>query len=155
MTTAALKISLLAFLAAYAIGGLATEILLPGREKSAIPLFSWFLFASVPNRMQVYAVRILEYPGGAPDSSAPFTQTTAAFASPSSPKGRELIQRIGKRVAAGDSTAADELRRRFERVFLPPGVHYQIVRLEYDPLARWRTGALTTVPLQAFTVGQP
>lgn len=154
MSHTALKAFILWSLAAYAVGGLATEILLPGREKGAIPFYSWFLFNLVPNHMQVYAVEISEQNGRVFDPPLPFRAAVGIVANPASPKARELIQRIGDRLNANDERTADALRRSFERTFLPTKTSYRIVRLEYDPLERWRNGVLTTVPLQTFTTGE-
>lgn len=151
MSTVKLKASILTFLAAYAIGGLATEVLLPGREKSAIPLFSWFLFDEVPNAMQSYDIEVLKYDEREFDPPLNWSAADGV----ASPKGRELIQRIGRRWEHGDTAGANALRRAFERAFLPPGTQYRLVRLTYDPLARWRDGALSTAPLQSFIAGRP
>ena len=155
MPTTALKTSLLAFLAVYAIGGLATEVLLPGREKSAIPFFSWFLFAQVPNQMGVFAIKIHEYRGLPLDPPVFFEKASGIVSNPSSPKARELIQRIGERIDSGDRSTADDLRHRFEHGFLSAPTRYELIRLRYDPLERWRGIPPRMISVEFFSVAAP
>lgn len=152
MASPTLKISLAAFLAVYASVGLATEIALPGHEKSAIPFFSWFLFTRVPNQMHIYAVRVLEYEGRTLEPPVLLQGTIGIMANPFSPKTHVLIQEWGRSIAAGATAERQRLRKIFENTFLRPPVRYELILLTYDPLERWRNGTIRITPIEEFAI---
>ena len=150
----ALKTFLLAVLATYTIGGFLAEVLLGHATYRAIPFFSWSLFSLTPNRVETYAVRIHEYQGQTLNPPLDFAVAHGIIDRPESPKARTLIQNFGRRLEAGDDKGARELRRTFETVFLAPLMRYEVVRLDYDPIERWRSGTLRVTPLRQFTTAQ-
>lgn len=140
-----LKTFVLAFFIVYFVGGLATEILPPWKDKSMIPFYSWFLFDKVPNERHIPSLRILEYEGNSVEPPLLFAEAKGVVKEPRSPKARELIGALGRSIWKNQEEESRRLREFLEQSFLPLCVRYEIVMIEYDPIERWKTGNYTVM----------
>lgn len=106
------------FLAAYFAGGIAT-LLLPAGE--VFPLYSWFLFAVVPQNASHYELILYEINEKPIVPPRRYQETNGLVSSPHSIVVYQLTQKIG---ATNDSQARVILKQNW----LPPGTRYEIVR---------------------------
>lgn len=131
-----------ALLIFYFFGGLATK-----RIGEVFPVFHWALFASFSEEVTRYEVRVVEQDGQRFDPPLRLQETeeysqwmAASHDIYHTPK---VIRYFGATYEAGREARAEELRAAFERNFLPGDeVRYQLVKLTYNPLERYRTGAV-------------
>ena len=140
---ALLKGFIVTVLIAYAVGGFLTELRPPFRERDLIPLFSWFIFATVPNDARPFAVLIHEYDGRPLDPPLLFGEATGIISNPRSSQAADLFQRWGWSALGGDAARAEGLRRVFEESFLYRPARYELVETNFNPVERWRTGRYT------------
>ena len=68
----------------------------------------------------------------------------------------ELIQQLGAAEERRDADASRALRRQIEADFESRVACYDLVRVKYSPVERWRTGRVReTATLRAFAIGEP
>ena len=139
------------FLAAYFAGGLLT-LLLPERE--IFPVYSWFLFALVPQNETQYAI-VLHHVGNqelTPERL--FQEADGIIAQPHSVAAFQLMQKFGAAFER-KSPDATRLRQQLEGTFLQRATRYELVKINSDPVARWKSGSYEIIrTLQTFTSGE-
>lgn len=135
----ALKLFLLLCIATYFTIGLLTEIF--GKQE-IIPIYSWFLFITVPNEKVEYAVLLYEYHGKVFQPPIFFQEAKGIVNQPTSAVALSNIQDFGRAESAGNKEESERVRKLFEQNFLPPPARYELVRLRYDPVQRWRKGEI-------------
>lgn len=123
------------FLAAYFAGGL---LMLLQPEMETFPVFSWFLFARVPQCGSQYALLLHEVNGQKLDLPRLYQQGGSLVPEPHSVTVFKLTQQLG---AAVEKNLPEQNRfRALLETHLPPQTKYQLVKLNADPIVRWKTG---------------
>lgn len=115
------------------------------------PFFSWFLFARTPNQVTDYAVRLMEVQGRKLDPP-PFIQDADHLAPDvHSIKLHDIVQKLGMALERKDRESARHASRMLERNFLTGATRYQVVKVTYNPLNRWQTGAFEEHSLEVLS----
>src|SRR5579883_697594 len=124
------------FLAAYFAGGLLT-LLLPQME--VFPVYSWFLFALVPQSGPQYGLLLHHVNGRDLQPAVLYQQAEGWISFPHSVTAFKLTQQLGE---ALEKNPADTPRCRelLEKNWLPPRTRYEVIKLNADPILRWKTG---------------
>ncbi len=104
------------------------------------PVFSWALFAKVPNERTVFALRIFAYDGAPLESDFFYEEAEGIVPEPHSIAAQHAIRRLGAAATRGTKEEEAEARRLLERLYLKTDMRYEIVRVRYEPRNRWRTG---------------
>jgi hypothetical protein len=115
------------------------------------PFFSFFLFPLTPNTVAKYAVRVLERNGQVLEPPRLLPEPE------SSNRGHvrivqlhRIVQQLGDAQKRGDRDRVSTLRHLLERNYLSEGTRYELTRLVYNPLERWKTGACRVEPIETF-----
>ena len=138
------------FLAAYFAGGLLT-LLLPQME--VFPVYSWFLFALVPQSGPQYGLLLYRVNGRDLEPPRLYQEAEGWIPSPHSVTAFKLTQEFGE---AAEKNSADQAHRResLEKNWLPPQTKYELIKLNADPITRWKTGQYEiTQRLGTFSCG--
>jgi len=125
-------------LAVYLVAGFAAAAA-PGFE--VFPFFCWFLFPIAPN-VETRHELVVERLG---DRTWPKPVSYRSLDLIDDPFAMDLwtsVQALGAAVERGDGAAARHLRTRLEANYLPAPSRYGIDRVTFDPLERYRTGAV-------------
>ncbi len=143
-------VAALAFMFIVGLGG----TLLPSHE--VFPFASWFLFSLVPGRGNEFDL-VLHTAGDDPSTPGrSFRTADSLVRHPHSVVFHELIQQLGTAEERRDADASRALRRQIEADFEGRITGYDLVRVKYSPVERWRTGRVReTTTLRAFTNGEP
>lgn len=120
------------------------------RGREIFPFASWFLFSRIPQEVSNYEIWVVEMDGWKIEPPQSLTTIPYFLRSPQSSTVRDLIQRLGRGASAGNP---EEMRRTL--ALFRPHFHKQggsgsmlLVKLKYDPLARWRTGQMQAQELR-------
>lgn len=124
------------FLAAYFAGGLLT-LLHP--EMEVFPVYSWFLFALVPQSGPQFGLLLHQVDGRQVEPPRLYQDTGDLISTAHSVTVFKLTQELG---SAMEKNSADKTRYRelLEKNWLPPKSNYELVKLNADPVSRWETG---------------
>ncbi len=136
------------FLAAYFAGGLLTLL---SSEREIFPVYSWFLFALVPQADTQYALLLEEADGKTIEPPCLYQEGDGWVAQPHSVRVFQLVQKLG---AACERNLPEQARYRelLEKNWLPARTRYELVKVNGDPIARWQSGRYEiTRRLQHFT----
>lgn len=136
------------FLAAYFVGGLLT-LLHPCEE--VFPVYSWFLFALVPQHQTLYAVVLHEAEGRPLSQPRAYPEAIGIVRDPHNVVAYQLIQQLGTAVEKQDTAQVVKLRHLLETNYLPARSRYEVAKISYEPLRRWRTGEQRTEQLAIFS----
>ena len=141
-----LQIFAAAALAFVFVIGMAGEI--PPRHEN-FPFASWSLFSLVPGRQTEFDLIV-----HTAAASQPFNRADRLVYHPHSIVIHEVVQQLGDAVRVGNAAAVRALRRQIEQEFIPLVTGYDLVRVTYTPVDRWRTGrVLSTDPVRSFIPG--
>lgn len=141
--------AVLAFVLTVGLGGTLT----PSRE--IFPFASWFLFSLVPDRRNEYDVLLSVVDNKPMEPGRPFRQADNLVHHPHSIVIHEIIQQFGVAEATHNAKASRTLRRQIEGEFDPAISRYDLVRVTYKPVERWKTGRVQdTVVLRSFATGE-
>lgn len=135
------------FLAAYFAGGMLT-LLHP--EQEVLPVYSWFLFALVPQSGLQYGLLLHRVNGRAVEPPRLYQEADGFVGAPHSVTVYKLAQQLGAAVERS-SPEQDRYREVLEKNWLPPATRYDVVKLSADPVARWKSGHYEMQPLKTFT----
>ena len=143
-------VAALAFMLAVGLGGL----LLPSGE--VFPFASWSLFSLVPGPQGEFDL-VLHDAGDGPDNAGrSFRGADHLVRHSHSVVFHELIQQLGVAEERRDAAASRALRRQIESDFEPGVRRYDLVRVKYSPIERWRTGTVReTAGMRTFATGEP
>jgi hypothetical protein len=124
------------FLAAYFAGGLLT-LMRPDME--VFPVYSWFLFALVPQSGPQYGLLLHEVNGRSIEPPRLYQEAADWVPASHSVTVFKLTQELG---VAAERNLPEQSRYRelLEKNWLPPQTRYELVKLNADPVARWKTG---------------
>jgi hypothetical protein len=102
---------------------------------------------------QDFDVRILEFQGKEIDP-APSLRDAGNFAFYDTRVDKaeyfRRIQEFGQRINSGSPQDQEVLRAQFESVFLAGPVTYEVVRLTFNPIERWKNGSVQ----ESLSLGQ-
>ena len=134
-----------ALLTAYVLAGLYSQLAMRGGDRDQLfPASSWALFATVPQQVTDYGVRVLELRGER--LAEPSFQDGVRDRLPdlASLDAYRLIQQLGRALGEDDRDGAARARRALEGIYLKGAepFRYEIVRRRYDPLERWHGGTV-------------
>jgi hypothetical protein len=135
------------FLSAMILIGYAA-IPLPGNE--LFPFYSWSMFAKVPSERNSFAVFIHEVGGQPVTPAKEFQEAGGMVNSPKSVVAHQVIQKLGLAYAVGGRAELADAKSRFEKNYLSIGTRYALVRMNYDPLTRWKNGGRTLETIQEW-----
>jgi hypothetical protein len=133
------------FLVLYFVVGLAS---LATPRQEIFPIYSWFLFATVPNQDEKYDVRI--YSVGHYKMETPVFYNDGAaniVLDPHSITAYKIIQKMGEAYTRDQMKEFRRYRKLFEKNALWSNTDYEIVKVSYDPIQRWETGKTDVSPL--------
>ncbi|HWF17705.1 MAG TPA: hypothetical protein VG754_00470 [Verrucomicrobiae bacterium] len=124
------------FLAAYFAGGLLT---LMRPEMEVFPVYSWFLFALVPQSGPQYGLLLHNVNGRSIEPPRLYQEAGDWISTSHSVTAFKLTQELG---AAVEKNLPEKLRDRelLEKNWLPPRTSYELIKLNADPITRWKTG---------------
>lgn len=140
------------FLALYFAGGM-LALLRPDQE--VFPVYSWFLFARVPNERWQYGLLLEEVGGHELESARLYHDAVGAVYAPHSVTVHKLTQRLGAALERNDSEEVARARELLEKNWLPRPARYSVVKLNADPIARWKSGRYEMQPLASFAAPPP
>jgi hypothetical protein len=133
------------FLTLYFAGGILT-LLHPAQE--VFPVYSWFLFALVPQTEPDYALLLHEVNGRPAEPPRLYQEASDLVNSPHSITVYELTQQMGKALKRGENESS--YRELLERNWLPPRTSYDLVKIYADPIVRWKTGQYKIETVRTF-----
>ncbi|MBS0661158.1 MAG: hypothetical protein JSR82_23305 [Verrucomicrobia bacterium] len=138
MSTRRLELQLTALVVGVFLLGMVSAL----RGREIFPFASWFLFSRVPQTVTSYELRLAELNGEKFEPARPLTKVPLFLRSPQSSTVRDLVQRLGRCVEAGQAEEVADVLRIFRAHFHQQGGtgSLVLVRLRYDPLRRWRIG---------------
>lgn len=142
-----------ALLLFYFCGGLAT-LAVPGRE--VFPIYSWFLFALVPQNEARFEILIVETKDGVLEEPLPWNRAHGEVFQPDSISVYHLIQALGRAVSERDEMEEARLRGAIEMYVLRKPMRYRLVSSLYHPIKRWRSGKIDLQEvLEEFVTEEP
>ena len=142
------------FIAMYLLFYFAAGLVARGISGQEIfPFFSWFLFDKVPNIKHKYMVRITNYKNEELKHPKFFSDAGGIVKDPHSVVADSLIGYFATSyIKKQDEVEGDKLRLLFEKNFLETDTDYELVRIKYNPLVRWKTGKIIEVKkLETFS----
>ena len=149
------RLSLLAagLLAAVFVVGLAGSLTPRGE---VFPLASWFLFVLVPNHTTEYDMEFRAANDQALPQPLRFARSSGLTIQPHSITGFQVVQQLGRALEHGDAEKTRTLRRQIDSLCYPGRFRYDVVKVVYDPVARYDTDATQgRRVLGTFTTREP
>jgi hypothetical protein len=144
------KMAIAASLIVYCTVGIASKsyFILAHRPPTTelYPFFSWYLFADIPQTHTEYRIEVLSLGERTYEPPLPFSDTAFLFAriGRAPTEYTPIIQALGTAITAGDEPRVGELRGQLETMFSGTPARYSVVRVVYDPLIYWKSGAYIT-----------
>ncbi len=121
----------------YFVVGISTAIL---HGDEVYPFVSWFLFTTVPQERIDYGLLIYEFDGKTVEPPRLYQEAHGIVPDADSMTAYRVIQQIGKAKADNQTEELRTLVALLEDSFLQAPARYELVRIRYRPLERWRTG---------------
>ena len=116
------------------------------------PFPSWLLFSLVPNRINDYDLLLHGSPTYPQEPPRPFNQSGGLVRAAHSIVSYQLIQQLGDAVSAGSPAQIEYLCHQIEEQFATAPMRYDLIKVSYDPVARWKTGQVfSSTPVRSFT----
>ncbi|MES2307254.1 MAG: hypothetical protein V4507_00185 [Verrucomicrobiota bacterium] len=141
-------------LIAYLIAGILTFDIQKKKSNEKFPIFSWFLFADVPQKHHVrYTIKI--YRADNVDLPQPLMFSEAAlYSNPKSVSANKLIQDMGRAIEFHDDQWLQQAREVFEQNQIIRVQRYELIKLTYDPVERYQTGKMESDSIRFFEKGK-
>jgi hypothetical protein len=136
----------------YPLIGVATQWA-PARwfpHRELYPFYSWSLFALVPNMEHRYTARIYEANGEIMEPPTLFEEARRNVRQPHSAAVLQLFTRLARAHEAGQEAEVERLLRLVDD-HIPRPARFELVRLTYQPVERWRNGTQEETPIRMFT----
>ncbi len=133
------KLAVLASLAVYAAIGISAHWLTTNDE--LYPVFSWNLFAYVPNPKIEYTIALLSFGKTHYNPPLQFNELGFLFKqnSESPIKYYVVINRLAAAIMQKDPAAQETYRQQLEAIFQKTPAQYEVLKVKNDPLAFWYT----------------
>ena len=120
------------------------------------PFASWFLFTLVPNHTTEYDLEFRAANGRPLDPPVRFSRAASLVFQPHSITAFNVIQGLGAALEHGTPRETHTLRAQIDAFCGSSHLTYEVVKVTYDPVARYDTGAaLQRRVLGTFTTHQP
>jgi hypothetical protein len=123
------------------------------RTTDWVPFSAWALFVFVPNEPVAYGVKLRSAGDRVFDPPLDFKRADGIVANPHDIVSAFNIDMLGFALEKGDSAAADRYRGLLEANALPKAARWDLVRLDYDPVDRWKTGRAAESIVRSFGTG--
>ncbi len=142
-------------LIAYGIAGILTFDLAKKKSNEIFPVFSWFLFAEIPQKTHVrYTIRIHRVDDR--DLVPPILFAAAeGYANPKSVSANKLIDEIGRANERQEEAEVQQMRRTLEENQIHRVQRYELLKMTYDPVERYQTGKKWEESIRFFEKGRP
>jgi hypothetical protein len=121
------------------------------RTTDWVPFSSWALFVFVPNEPVAYGVKLRAAGDRVFDPPLDFRQADGIVAAPHDIVSAFLIDKLGFALEKGDSASVEGYRALLEANALGKTTRWDLVRLKYDPVDRWKTGNAAESIVKSFT----
>lgn len=145
---------LLGGLLSYMIAGFLTFNISQKKSNEIFPIFSWFLFAEVPQKNHVrYTLRIYQADDRVLPQPLLFSESEA-FTNPKSVSANKLIQDLGKAVVSQKSSEITRIRQLLEENQIHRIQRYELIKMTYDPVERFKTGKMDVESICFFERGK-
>jgi hypothetical protein len=118
------------------------------------PVWSWFLFANVPQIQTHYSALLLEVEGKELPKPVLYQEGSGLVPQPTSATAAALMDRLGKALET-NSAESENLRQTLETNFLPGVKRYSVVKMTWRPLDYYRTKAHERKDIATFEVKKP
>ena len=119
------------------------------------PFASWFLFTLVPHHTTEYDLEFRAANDRPLDSPVRYSRATWLVPQPHSITAFNVIQALGTALEHGNGRDSRALRAQIDALCGPARLTYDVVKVTYDPVARYDTGAaLRRRVLGTFTTHQ-
>jgi hypothetical protein len=116
-------------------------------SREIFPIFSWELFAYVPNEGQEYGLKITAINNQLLDSPLYFEEAVQQWGVSDSVAATAFshIQALGQAIVQGDAQRIQEARSNLETLYSGMGknIRYEIIIRSFDVLEHWKTGRFT------------
>jgi hypothetical protein len=124
------------------------------RTTDWVPFSAWALFVYVPNRPATYTLKF-QAADGKP-LQPPVAFESGKFGDPGDITAYYLINHFGMAWEKGDAEKAQKFQALVEANVLPRDrkLEWELMRVTYDPIRRWKTGAVEETPLARFRSGK-
>ena len=120
------------------------------------PFASWFLFTLVPNHTTEYDLEFRAANDRPLDPPVRYSRAASLVAQPHGITAFNVIQALGASLEHHDPPETRALRAQVDALCGSSRLTYDVVRVTYDPVARYDTGAaLQRHVLGTFTTHQP
>jgi hypothetical protein len=110
-------------------------------DQEIFPIFSWRLFSRVPNHSRRHTLLIQNY-NGADFPENCFLEKSEIIKESELVTVSKLTQRLGTAVRRMDKSQERALLEQLTTNYLTGTVRFQLVEIEYDPIARRKSGEL-------------
>lgn len=141
MVYAQARFLVIAFLIAYALSGFAIQIFFSDGTEDVYPLFSWSLFAKVPNNVQTIFEAYVVAIQGLPIEPVRLDSRPDLYQANTSGEMRSAIQEIGSAIVSNDLTRAQSNAGALAGKFVVPTT-LEIRAEVVDVLEHYKTGAI-------------
>lgn len=158
MTSATARLSIALLLALYFVAGMSSRFFFGENEERAFLVFSWSLYSRVPAAFtEEYAVRVYSVEGMPLDTPVFLDDTKGFLFTDVIDYHHTLVHevnRLGEAIENDDIDGARQARLALEAYFLRQSVDYEVTRIAYDTIERWKTGTIREAhPLARYTSG--
>ena len=141
-----LKILIIAILISYSFLGVVLQLFISGRNE-IFPVFSWALFAKVPNKIDEYSIRIISVNGKPLQKVVSYNNASRWFTKSNSVNAYYTIQTLGRAVSSGNAVKVQEIRKYFEPLYLGDvkTVKYDLIKRSFNPLIFKKYGLVENI----------
>lgn len=137
----------------YMVIGFLTFDIKNKKSNEVFPVFSWFLFAEVPQKNHIrYTIRIYEIDGKTLPVPLLFAEA-GAYSNPHSVSANKLIQDLGKALVENQIQEVKGIRELLEQNQIHRVNRYELIQLTYDPVERFKTGKAEEKSIAFFQKG--
>jgi len=124
------------------------------RTTDIVPFSAWALFVFVPNQPSVFTLQLDSLNGSALIPPERFEDGT--FTNPHDITAYYIMNRFGIALEKGDSGEVRKFRALLEENILPAKrLDWELVKITYDPLERWKTGKISRQSVAHFSDAGP
>ena len=126
----------------YFVIGITAKLSSTESLREPYPVFSWYLFADVPNTADRFTIQIRSIGTTRYDPPLQFSQTEAIFRRIGQPPTQfgPTITLLGDALVQNDRAAIRTYEARLEDMFGAEPAVYDVLQVRYDPLAYWSNG---------------
>lgn len=118
------------------------------------PITVWRMYSAVPRLIEEYDIQIFSPGTNSQTAAKDFLSSTARREKGPMHLSYVAIQNFGEALVAGDEIRIQELRQLVENQYLKGVTDYTVVKLVYDPRARYSNNEVVSrTTIRSFKVG--